>query len=496
MGKRTFKGLATVTLIVGLSACASTGGWRQGAQDVEACLADYADIDRAVKKAGVRDVEYARIKGFPYFRIDRFLASYDFKSFEPAERTAWVDRLAARDLDGRRVELGNLPPDARSALESRIGADPLQRVETCSTTLRAYDHDQKAAHRALPSNADVDDSYSSGWRLAGLYPLTALAVNFGFSQWKANYLDVFDTPPEALPVTGRVVTYTPESAATLSPDQIAALIDGSRKNALAIPEPKGEAADALISHFAPAWRIDVASEDDFIGTPAWRGEENFVNAGQPRTYVRFSHVHWRGQILLQINYLVWFPARPLQGGFDVLGGHIDGVTWRVTIGPDGRPLLYDSMHNCGCYHLFFPGPRLQLKRSKKASPYYEGTVVAAPAPRLGGGQRIVIRLASISHYLEHVGVWDGRSDTSYPFADYHDLRRLPAEGRTRSLYGENGIVKGTQRTERYWLWTMGIASPGAMRQWGHHATAFVGRRHFDDPWLIEKTFEQSTGVGE
>jgi hypothetical protein len=28
-----------------------------------------------------------------------------------------------------------------------------------------------------------------------------------------------------------------------------------------------------------------------------------------------------------------------------------------------------------------------------------------------------------------------------------------------------------------------------MRQWGRHATAFVGRRHFDDPDLLERYFE-------
>jgi hypothetical protein len=27
-----------------------------------------------------------------------------------------------------------------------------------------------------------------------------------------------------------------------------------------------------------------------------------------------------------------------------------------------------------------------------------------------------------------------------------------------------------------------------MRQWGHHPTAFVGRRHFDDPYLIDRLF--------
>jgi hypothetical protein len=36
---------------------------------------------------------------------------------------------------------------------------------------------------------------------------------------------------------------------------------------------------------------------------------------------------------------------------------------------------------------------------------------------------------------------------------------------------------------------MGIRSPGAMRQVGRHAIAFVGRRHFDDPFLIPALFE-------
>ena len=34
----------------------------------------------------------------------------------------------------------------------------------------------------------------------------------------------------------------------------------------------------------------------------------------------------------------------------------------------------------------------------------------------------------------------------------------------------------------------GIVSAGAMRQWGRHATAFVGRRHFDDADLFERRF--------
>jgi hypothetical protein len=69
------------------------------------------------------------------------------------------------------------------------------------------------------------------------------------------------------------------------------------------------------------------------------------------------------------------------------------------------------------------------------------------------------------------------------------LRSLPLPGGgTRSLYGPDGLVAGSERPERQYFWPMGIVSAGQMRQWGHHATAFVGRRHFDDADLIERRF--------
>ena len=52
----------------------------------------------------------------------------------------------------------------------------------------------------------------------------------------------------------------------------------------------------------------------------------------------------------------------------------------------------------------------------------------------------------------------------------------------------DGIVPGTERGERWLFWPMGVPEPGAMRQWGRHATAFVGRRHFDDARLMERYF--------
>jgi hypothetical protein len=57
-------------------------------------------------------------------------------------------------------------------------------------------------------------------------------------------------------------------------------------------------------------------------------------------------------------------------------------------------------------------------------------------------------------------------------------------------------VPGTERAERWLFWPMGIASAGQMRQWGRHATAFVGRRHFDDAGLLDLYFAPRDAAAE
>ena len=197
---------------------------------------------------------------------------------------------------------------------------------------------------------------------------------------------------------------------------------------------------------------------------------------------------------MQLNYLAWFPARPKQGSFDLLGGALDGVIWRVTLGPDGRPLVYDSIHACGCYHLFFPTTRLAVKPGPPPRDIRESVEVPTRGPDLAPGQRLNIWLTNTSHYIQALSTVNGSEPMPvqtrfYAMEPAARLRLLDHPGGgTRSMYGPDGIVAGTERLERLLLWPMGIASPGAMRQWGTHATAFVGRRHFDDPWLFDRAF--------
>ncbi|MNN73055.1 hypothetical protein D3C81_1891420 [compost metagenome] len=73
-------------------------------------------------------------------------------------------------------------------------------------------------------------------------------------------------------------------------------------------------------------------------------------------------------------------------------------------------------------------------------------------------------------------------------AGLDELRQLPHPQGQHSLYDRRGLVPGTQRLERWLLWPSGVVSPGAMRQWGRHASAFVGQAHFDDPDLLGRYF--------
>jgi hypothetical protein len=105
-------------------------------------------------------------------------------------------------------------------------------------------------------------------------------------------------------------------------------------------------------------------------------------------------------------------------------------------------------------------------------------------------EAIVLRVESGSHYLQRVSIGPRAAANSYRLDDERRLAVLPRPGGgTRSAYGQDGLIVGTERAERWFFWPMGIESSGQMRQWGRHATAFVGRRHFDDPRLFDAYFE-------
>jgi hypothetical protein len=139
--------------------------------------------------------------------------------------------------------------------------------------------------------------------------------------------------------------------------------------------------------------------------------------------------------------------------------------------------------------MFFPTPRATPRPAPE--PDEEWAFVPATLPRVAPGERPRLRLASATHALEGVALVRGADSlVRYELRDYDELRSLRRlDGGHRSAFGPEGLVAGSERPERFLFWPMGIASAGAMRQWGRHATAFVGRRHFDDADLVARRFE-------
>ena len=451
-------------------------------------------MDREVRSANVQDGGTARIAGFPYLRTDRFHASLKDRAIDGAPFEAWVERLRRLDSIARQAEWANLPGSRRAELASRFPElhDQRAEIERCGDLLVRTQLSSPAQRDALRKNAIVADDYDTWKRVAGVYALTRVPFAAGIRRYEAATAAVFAKDAAALPVHGRLAIYAADFTSPLDAQQIEAILRASGSNPLGIPEPAGADLERLFDTFAPAFAIDEVDDNDRIGTLTLSEHGSAqVDTATATVYRRLAYTRFGNDVLLQLVYSVWLPARPQSGAFDLLGGSLDGVTWRVTLDRDGAPLLFDSIHNCGCYHQFFPTRRVRLKPQRDTID--EKAFVPQWLPVLQPGERATVRLASRTHYIERIAAEEPTSSARrYVYADDDTLRSLErADGARGSPFRSDGIVSGSQRGERWLFWPMGVREPGAMRQWGRHATAFVGRRHFDDADLLERYFERA-----
>jgi hypothetical protein len=460
---------------------------RSESKQVRGCAEWYGALDEAVDTEAVRDAQHARIAGFPYLRVNRILASLRGRAAaSEAALLAFAERLGELELESRRYELQNLSPRGPFAVLRERSA--LRRTQECAWLLRDIDLARPAARAALLRAARVADDYSSASRVLGLYALARIPFAAGVRRWESDTLKVFGDPQSARDTLR--VRYAPSGAA-LERRAVAAILERAALDPLGMPLPtQGEAAQ-LAATFAPSFEIAVVGDYDRFGELRWRRGATTpeVNAAEPVVYFQLAHARYGEQVLLQLVYTIWFAERPARSATDLLSGRLDALVWRVTLAPDGEPLIHDSMHGCGCYHEFFPTPRARPRPAPDA--LEEWAFIPQSLPRLGEGERALLHIASGTHYLERVSLVRGTDSLArYAMRGYDELRSLnDFSGGQRSAFGPDGLIAGTERRERFVFWPMGIASPGAMRQWGRHATAFVGRRHFDDADLIERRFE-------
>lgn len=497
--------MRALCLSLGLGAlvgCASVGPpledhLQSSSAPIRQCAEWFRALDEAVDGAEVRDAQYRRLPDFPYLRVDRFLASLRPRAqASDAAFRALVGRMRALDQASRRFEIENLPQERYAELATSAvaaGAAPLQRAAQCGALLEQADLAHDTARSRLLDEAGVPDDYSDAGRALGLYPVVRIAFEKGVRNWQEETLAAFRAAPAA-PPGAALVRYAPPVRNAASRAEVAAWLDRARFDVLGVPALSDLELERLARSYAPSFEVAVSADYDRLGALYWPPESDVpsVDPADPVVYVQPAYTRYGDAVLLQLVYTIWFSERPPLGAADLLAGKLDGLVWRVTLAPDGEPVIYDSIHPCGCYHMFFPTPRAAAKPAP--DPSEEWAFAPQRLPRVAQGERPLLRIASRTHYIERVSIVQGADSVArYRLRDYDELRSLRRGAARRGAFGPDGIVAGTERAERMFFWPMGIASAGAMRQWGRQATAFVGRRHFDDADLIERRFELDLG---
>jgi len=498
-----FRLLFILQCVLLLNACTSLTHFSQQqpekylTTETRSCAELFYSLDNIISTTGVIDSEAARITNYPYLRVNRFLSDYRNDKMDNDSISAWVDRMQNLAMEGWQIELKNMPASYNKELTlhaNDISETDMSLIETlsyCGDLLSAIDLDEENEVQDLKTKAKVPDEYKTWQRVLGLYPMTALVFRSGIDRWHKETSKIYAQPLKTIPVHGELVQFTPSAnSVPLSPQEISQIIKDSSNNVLNIPEPSKIDKQKLFNSFTPIFEIDIVTNNDRIGAVE-SDKDNVpkINTALAKVYQHLSYTRVTDHVLLQLNYTIWFPSRPKTSAFDMLAGHMDGITWRVTLLPDGNPWLFDSMHNCGCYHMFFP---TQYATILPQEPTLDEPAFIPQSLSIRSNERPIIRIAHGNHYIERVYFDDTVSHTvvNYEQANSKKLRSLELKnGNHRSLYGQDGIIHSSKRMERFLFWPMGIPSPGAMRQWGHHATAFVGRRHFDDARLFDNYFD-------
>jgi hypothetical protein len=438
---------------------------------VDNCATLFSQLPEATQAH--QDAQYHRLPGFIGLRSDRVLAALGASADNPAQRRLWLQYLAARDAEASRIEIAQLPATQRRdwsspARQEALGACRARQVERLSS-------DPEAFARAVEA-AQVPDDYRDWARTLGLYPLFKPIFRRGIAAWQQAAAQA------AAPEDGaHWLSYRPLPARVEAPGIV---LD---EDDLGLPQADAQQLDALFARHAPWLKIAQASRSDRIGSPYYQhdGGRDF-NPLHARLYQHSSWSQLNGRWHLQLIYQFWFSQRPRPSALDLYGGELDGLLWRVTLDRQGKALLYDSIHPCGCWHSFYlpADSPLQLHRNADEE--------ARLSQRLdfNGDTPPTLWLSAGEHRLH----WVDARRSPYPALSYQrvaldQLRLLPHPRGRRSLYASDGLVPGSERLERWLLWPSGVASPGAMRQWGRHATAFIGRAHFDDPHLLGRYFQ-------
>lgn len=454
----------------------------------QTCQTQLAALQDAVARHSVQDAQYAPVDGFATYRTSRFWSSFNGTKLNQEQERAWRQQLHNLGMTSLAIEWRALPPTAKEPLTP---FNDFRRQ--CDAELF-----QASLHQPLPPTAvTVADSYSSWQRFFGLYALIKYGAAGSIEEYQQDMrqrIEAVTTPTEPL------LRLTPPA----NPGSITQPIPAAdwlhaayQSHPLSVPILPAAQRQQLIQAHAPVFAIAQQSLADRPGAAQWNptGQQRRINTDLPTVYSDSSYIRYGDRILLQLNYTLWFPERPKPTPNDWYGGELDGLVWRVTLQENGTVLFYDSIHPCGCYHsVHIPmDSPLQQQLTHIANQDTLEPIMAFSTHLKADEHPASLMVEAATHYLVHVDKPSADSGQRYQLQDYDQLRSLPAGDNVKNWFDSDGLIASSSRRERYFLWPLGVPNAGAMRQRGHHAIAFVGKRHFDEA-SVEQLLELGAGI--
>lgn len=461
--------LALMIIAAGLSGC--LGLTPQNPQQAE-CLALFAVLDSSTEAADCRNGGYYRASDFPWLRSSRFWSAVGTQ-VAAEKRTFWLEQLERLDAESRASESQCLAPAPTADLE---------RLATCRALLRPL---ALADSERLQGALQIPDDYSLLRRTVGLYPLAYPFVAWGATNAYDERRAWFQRDLKTFTAQGEWRALGPEPGSPLRTEEVAALLQQMADNPLTVPLPDDASLRKLAEHFAPVFVQEMGGDFDHMGTPLWQKARVIIDPTVATVYYYADHLLYQGKAHLRLNYVSWYPERGGEQTPWIEAGNLDGVNIGLILDGDGSLLAAEVMNNCGCYHSFFPGPRLGQPRPVS---FGVDPLVPQALPILSVGEHFGLYLTSGWHQALRTAALPAPAE-HYQLRPYAELEQLPAaDGRRRSIFSATGDIPQSARIERFLFFSMGIDNVGAMRQRGRQPITLVGREHYDEPDLLERNF--------
>ncbi len=463
-----------------LSSCAQTAhtaniseftGWNKPYAN---CREKYREMDARVDAAGVREASSWRVPGYPYLRTDRMLASLRGQVKGLNDVSEFTRRMRELDQEARDVEYVNL---GMSDLDRATQRD---RFLNCGRILAAIELEDPADWARMVQVAVPEDAYSTSARVLGVYPLAAISMKSRAETAREAAMTEYQKAPGDGAAAQQMRLWTVQPVEDLS--LIANAAKDVQINPLGFPGFFGSQWRALAERHAPKFWIETRDENDLPAAPVFEDRGLTANVARNQVNYLITYTRLGPDLLVQISYFLWFKSAD-----GASTGPIDGLIWRVTLDTQYRPMTYESLHASGRDHRWYLVQPLKERTEETHS--HEAEFIA---PELAPADGATLHMQAATHALRRVLAADqavGASRHVYELRPYEELFTLDRpQGGTRSLFGPDGLVPGAHGVDPVGGFASGIRQPGVLRQYGHHAISHVGRRHFDDPDLLENTF--------